>query len=198
MDESNQLARIFNQSYNNSHNTHYKFEARRKSMFSLPSFNIPNFDAYQLAFIEGKLGHPILNDLMVMFGFRNRLIIEVLVPLKEGPNEITNSAWTPDSKFLEHIIYPIENDALTRVVCSKYLLLDFRMIGRIKIENVQEIYKKGRLEWDNYLNDKSLAKSKANLRAEISNLGVPLEHWFKEIWLSYKDEGDGFRCIRIW
>lgn len=201
MNNLNLLSDIFIKQYNLSKGTCYKFECKRKSLFSLPTNKIPDLDFYQLTFIEGNEKHPFLNDLLVMLRLYTRLIIEVLLPAEEAENEILNNVWIPNRKFFEGIIYPLENDALTKVVCSKYLLLDFRIIGRIKIDNVEGIYKRSRLEWDKFLNDEELNKSKLlkdEIQKDLSSVGVPTKHWFKEIWLSYKDEMNKIRCAQIW
>jgi len=201
MNNLNLLSDIFIKQYNLSKGTCYKFEYKRKSLFSLPTNKIPNLDFYQLTFIEGNEKHPFLNDLFVMLRLCNRLIIEVLVPAEEAEDKISNDVWTPVPMFFESIIYPLENDALTKVVCSKYLLIDFRMLGRIKIDNVEGIYERSRLEWDKSLNDKELNKWKLlkdEMQKDMSSVGVPTKHWFKEIWLSYKDEMNKIRCVQIW
>ncbi len=57
------------------------------------------------------------------------------------------------------------------------------------------------MEWDKFLNDEELNKSKLlkdEIQKDISSVGVATKHWFKEIWLSCKDEMDKIRCIQIW
>ncbi len=201
MNNLNLLSDIFIKQYNLSKGTCYKFEYKRKSLFSFPPNKIPNLDFYQLTFIKGNEKHPFLNDLWVMLRLYRRLIIEVLLPAGEAENEISNNVWTPDPRFFEGIIYPLENDALTKVVCSKYLLIDFRMLDRIKIDNIEGIYKRSRLELDKLLNDEKLNEWKLlkdERQKEASYLGIPTKHWFKEIWLSYKDEMNKIRCVQIW
>ena len=192
------LSDIFIKSYNLSKTTQYRFECKRKSLFSLPENKIANLDFYQLAFIEGSTKYPFLNDLLVMFRLRNRLIIEVLVPIEEDNN--SNDIWTPNKKFFESIIYPLENDASNKVVCSKYLLIDFRSLGRIKIDDTEDIYKRSRLEWDEALNNIMQWSDTLKKEAlkELSAIGIPHRHWFQEIWLSYQNEADRTCCVRIW
>lgn len=179
-----ELAQIFIDEYNAKKGWHYKFEYFRRSMFSIQKYKFPAFEIYQMAFIERKNRDRIVADLMVLLRLKKRLIIEVVEPnLRQ--EDVKGTKW---SRLVEDIIDPIERDALREVVCSRYLLIDGRNFDPIKIPD-PEIYRKDRLE-----RDKLVGRHKR----ELSQMGVPVKHWFNEIWLSYHDEKGVVRCLQIW
>ena len=193
----NDLNQLFIKKYNQSNNTHYQFECRRNSLFSMPTNQIPNLDFYQLAYIKGKKINIFVDDLKVLFNRHHRLLVEVLVPIEDQKNNSSDNIWTPDSHFMESIIYPLENDVLRGVMCSKHLLIDFRKIDRILITNIDEIYKNSRLKWDNALKSDFLNEFD-EIRKEVSMLGIPTKNWFEDIWLIFKNEKNKSSCERIW
>lgn len=180
-----EIAQIFLDQYNHIKGTHYKFECLRKSMFSIREYKFPASEIYQMAFTEGKKRNPIVADLMVFLHLQKRLIIEVIEPhVRE--EDVKAIGW---SQLVEAIIDPIEVDALSKVVCSKYLLVDGRGFGCIRISD-PEIYKKHRLQRNETLKDIN--------KRELLQASFPPKHWFREIWLSYHDEKGVVRCLQIW
>lgn len=192
-----ELAQIFIGQYNLTKGRHFEFECLRKSMFGIPKYEFPACEIYQMAFIEGQRHKPLVADLKVLLRLQKRLIIEV-VKRRVG-QETAKGAELSES--LEHIVDPIERDALSEVVCSKYLLIDGRGFERIRIDD-PEIYKKCRLERDRlFERHRQLILRKRDEREfeqDFSQLGIPTKHWFKEIWLSYYDEKGTIRCLQIW
>ena len=198
-----EIAQVFVEQYNLNKGTHYEFECLRKSMFSIPKYEHPSLEIYEMAFIEGKKRSPIVADLMVMTRLQKRLIIEIVKPhLSQETTKDTPTALSRLVEDIGHIVDPIERDALGEVVCSKYLLIDGRGFGRIRIDDL-EIYKKSRLERDKlferFQNRKIYgAKEIKQTFHELSQLGIPTKHWFKEIWFLYQDEKGLVRCLQIW
>jgi len=200
-----EIGEFFIQQYNLKENTRFRFECARKSMFSFPEYRFPRLEIYQIAFIEGKKLSPIIADLMVLLRLQKRLIIEVVEPeVEEDSSEKSNRVQTINPRLLEGIIGPMEVDALNKVACSRYLLINFRNLGLIRIDDVEEIYRRRRLEMDSGLDfepDKSfkvLSEEINKDRKNLESMGVPLKHWFKEIWLLYHDEKGLVRCVQIW
>lgn len=178
-----EIAEVFIKQYNVTKGTHYKFERLRKSIFSIPKYKFQNLEIYQVAFIEGKKHNSIVANLMVLLRLQKRLLAEVVepIPIEEDVKDI-------DWRVVEELIDSVESYALTEVVCSRYLLIDGRSFGRTRISD-PEIYKKNRVE-----RDKLVGRHKR----ELSQVGIPVKHWFKEIWLSYHDEKGVVRCPQIW
>lgn len=186
MDERHEeIAQLFIERYNFVKGTHYTFECLRKSMFSIPEYKFPAFKIYQMAFTEGKKRSPIVTDLMVLLRLQKRLIVEV-IELHGREEDVKEAGW---SRIVEGIIDPIEIDALSRVVCSRYLLIDGRGFRHIRISD-PEIYKKHRLQRNETL--KNIDKR------DLLQASFPPRHWFTEIWLSYHDEEGVVRCLQIW
>ncbi len=127
-----EIAQVFVEQYNLIKGTHYEFECLRKSEFSIPIFKFPDLEIYQMAFIEGKKRNPIIADLMVLLRRQKRLIIEVVKP-RLGEETIEEMPLSTLREIEEGIVTPIEEAALTRVVCSEYLLIDGRDFGRARI-----------------------------------------------------------------
>ena len=191
-----EVAQVFVEQYNLSKGTHYEFECLRKSMFSIPKYQYPAHEIYQMAFIEGKKRSPLVADLMVLFRLQKRLIVEVVKPsMGEATVEdtpLSRLITDIEVRAIEGIVDPIERDALSEVVCSKYLLIDGRGFGCLRINN-PKIYKRSRLE-----RDKLIQRLQKGHERELSQVGIPTKHWFKEIWILYHDEKGIFRCIQIW
>jgi hypothetical protein len=104
----------------------------------------------------------------------------------------------------EGIIDPIERDALGEVVCAPSLIIDGRPFGHIKIGNIKT-YRKNRLERDRMLeehqaiNKRLGIKERKNLiHQEVHQMGIPVGHWFKEIWMVFKDKENRSMCLQIW
>jgi len=180
-----EVAQLFLEQYNHTKGTHYEFEFLRRSMFSIPEYKFPAFKIYRMAFTEGKKRTPIVTDLMVLLRLQKRLIIEV-IELHGREEDVKERGW---SQIVEGIIDPIEIDALSRVVCSRYLLIDGRSFGHIRISD-PEIYKKHRLQRNETLKDVD--------KRDLLQASFPPKHWFREIWLSYHDKKGVVRCLQIW
>lgn len=180
-----EIAQLFLEEYNHAKGTHYEFECLRRSMFSIPEYKFPAFKIYQMAFTEGKKRTPIVTDLMVLLRLQKRLIIEV-IELHGREEDVKEGGW---SRIVEGIIDPVEIDASSRVVCSRYLLIDSRGFGHIGISD-PEIYKKHRLQRNGTVKNVD--------KRDLLQASFPPKHWFREIWLSYHDEKGVVRCLQIW
>jgi hypothetical protein len=180
-----EIAQVFLEQYNHTKGTQYEFEYLRRSMFSIPEYRFPAFKIYRMAFTEGKKRTPIVTDLMVLLRLQKRLIVEVM-ELHGREEDVKKRGW---SRIVEEIIDPIEVDALSRVVCSRYFLIDGRGFGHITISD-PEIYKKHRLQRNETLKNVD--------KRDLLRASLPPEHWFREIWLSYHDERGVIRCLQIW
>ncbi len=186
--EYKEIARFFVEQYNLVNGTHYEFECLRKSMFSNPKYRVPGFEIHQIAFIEGKKRSPLINNLMVMTRLQRRLITEVVKP-RIRQKVVKNRTL---SRLIEDIVNAIERDALNGASCSKYLLIDGRGFGKVRIGN-PEIYKKPRLQ-----RERLLQEFQARGERERSQASIPAKRWFKEIWFSCHDEGGTVRCLQMW
>lgn len=198
--EKHQIAQVFIDQYNHARGTRYEFECFRRSMFSTPKYKYPAFEIYQMAFTEGKKRSTALNELLVLFRIQKRLIVEVVEP-NTRPEDIKGVDWT---QLVEGIIDPIERDALGEVVCAQSLIIDGSPFGGIKIGDTQT-YKKNRLERDRMLEEHQainkrlgIKKGKDPIDQELHQLGIPIGHWFKEIWMVLKDKENRPMCLQIW
>ena len=186
MDEGHEeITQLFLEEYNHTKGTHYEFEFLRRSMFSISEYKFPPFKIYRMAFTEGKKRTPIVTDLMVLLRLQKRLIIEV-IELHGREEDVKEGGW---SRIVEGIIDPVEIDALSRVACSRYLLLDSRSFGHIGISD-PEIYKKHWLQRNGTVKNVD--------KRDLLQASFPPKHWFREIWLSYHDERGVVRCLQIW
>jgi len=43
-----------------------------------------------------------------------------------------------------------------------------------------------------------LKKGKDPIYQELHQLGIPVGHWFKEIWMVFKDKENRAMCLQIW
>ncbi|MBW2630699.1 MAG: hypothetical protein JRC90_02860 [Deltaproteobacteria bacterium] len=198
--EKHQIAQLLIDQYNHDRGTRYEFECFRKSMFGTPKYKYPAFEIYQMAFIEGKKRSTVLNELLVLFRIQKRLIVEVVEP-NTKLEDIKGVDWT---QLIEGIIDPIERDALGEVVCAQSLIIDGRSFEGIKIGDTQT-YRKNRIERDRMFEKHQavnkrlgIKKEKEPIDQELHQLGIPIGHWFKEIWIVLKDKGNRPMCLQIW
>jgi hypothetical protein len=131
--DQERIAGLFIEQYNLLNETQYRFETFRKSMFSLPQYQYPAFEIYQITFIQGKTRSPLATDLSVLFRLRRRLIIEVVEP-NISRDYAPSTHW---SRLVEEIIYPIEKDALDEVVCARVLLIDGSGFGLLSTPELE-------------------------------------------------------------
>jgi hypothetical protein len=186
MDEGHEeIAQVFLEEYNHTKGRHYEFECLRRSMFSIPDYKLPPSKIYQMAFTEGKKRTHIVTDLMVLLRLQKRLIIEV-IELHGREGDVKEGGWP---RMVEGIIDPIEIDASSRVACSRYLLIDGRGLGHIRISDPGS-YKKQRIQRNETLKNVD--------KRDLLQASFPPKHWFREIWLSYHDEEGVARCLQIW
>ena len=169
-----EVAQVFIKQYNLKKNTRYRFECFRGSLFSKK--DVAGSEFYQIAFVEGIKHHPITADLMVLFHFQKRFIVEVVRPNIER-NIKTDEDW---GRRMRAIVYGLESLALLEIVCSRYLLIDGRHFTYTK-EYDRERYKEERLIDDNY-------------RPQWA----PPKHWFKEVWFLYYNKVGTLECFQIW
>lgn len=199
--EQNQLPRFFIDQYNIDRGTEYKFHRFRKSTFNSPKYQYPAFEIYQLLFIEGKNRALMMADLLAALNVISRLLTEVVRP-KTRPENVSRFDW---AQLAENVIDPIERDALNGIACAQTLIIDGRPFGPIKIENVKA-YKNKRVERDKMLEadhaiNKKLGLKKHNKRIyqELNQVGIPVGHWFKEIWMIFQSKKKGKpMCLQIW
>ena len=198
--EKHQMAQLFIDQYNHDRGTRYEFECFRISMFSTPKYKYPGFEIYQMAFTEGKKRSTALNELLVLFRIQKRLILEV-VELNTRQEDIKGVDWT---RLIGEIIDPIERDALGEVVCAQSLIIDGRPFEGIKIGDTQT-YRKNRLERDRMFEEHQtinkrlgIKKEKDPIDQELHQLGIPIGHWFQEIWMVLKDKENRPMCLQIW
>ncbi len=182
------VAEVFVKQYNLAKGTRYEFEGRRKSMFSVSQNRFPVFEFYQMAFIEGQKRNPIITDLMVRTHLQKRLTVEVVEP------EIRREAVAGRvlSKLIEDIVNSIEREVLNGVACSKYLLIDGRGFGNMRICD-PEIYKKPRLQREKLLQELQKGDGRKSSKA-----GNPTKRWFEGIWFLCHDEKGTARCLQMW
>ena len=198
--EKHQIAQLFIDQYNHARGTRYEFECFRRSMFSTPKYKYPAFEIYQMAFTEGKKRSAAVKQLLALFRIQKHLIVEVVEP-KTRAEDLKGVDW---AQLAESIIDPIERDALGEVVCAQSIIIDGRPFGRIKIGDTQT-YRKNRLERDRMLEEHQainkrlgIKKGKDPIDQELHQLGIPIGHWFKEIWMVLKDKENRPMCLQIW
>lgn len=203
-DAIDKLAQTFIEQYNQQNKSNYKFETLRNSMFSLPKYRYPAFKIYQISFLEGKASNRLITDLLVLLRLKKRLIIEVAEPNIES-GTMNNIMLSELINMIENTVDPIEKDALDEVICSRYLLIDLRKGGRSSLLPQKDFYKTKRLERDKlFENHKQLNKrlgisdQRDSTNQEPLMAGFPLDHWFKEIWLSFFDESNVIKYLQIW
>ena len=131
---------------------------------------------------------------------QKRLIVEVVEPNTRS-EDIKGVDWT---RLIEGITDPIERDALGEVVCAQSLIIDGRPFEGIKIGDTQT-YRKNRLERDRMFEEHQavnkrlgIKKGKDPIDQELHQLGIPIGHWFKEIWMVFKDKENRPMCLQIW
>ena len=198
------MAQAFIERYNQQENSRYRFETLRNSMFSLPKYKYPAFEIYQISFLERKALNRLVTDLLVLLRLQKRLIIEVVEPNMES-DSFKNIMLSELINMIENIIDPIERDALDKVVCARYLLIDLRNGGCLSLSPRKDFYKIKRLERDRlFENHKQLNRrlgishKEDSINQELLMAGFPLNHWFEEIWLSYFDESNAIKYMQIW
>lgn len=198
--EQHQIARLFIDQYNHIKGTRYQFECFRRSMFSTPKYKYPAFEIYQIAFTEWKKRSSAVNKLLTLFRIQKRLIVEAVEP-NTRPDDVRGVDW---AQLVEGIIDPIERDALGKVVSAQYLIIDGSPFGRLKIDDTQ-IYRRKRLERDRMLEEHQATNKKLGIKKrkdpiyqELHQLGIPVGHWFKEIWIVLKDKENRPMCLQIW
>ena len=196
-----EVAQVFIEQYNLTKGTHYRFKCLRTSIFSSPMHQYPALEIYQMVFTEGEKEDAIVVDSMVMLDLENRLLIDVIEPHlpKEG-------AKVSVERCIAKIVDPMERDCVVfgEAVCSNHLLIDGRGFGRIRTLD-PAFYKEFRLLKDSMFEQHErlnkvlgIRKEDDNVYRELSRLGISTEHWFKEIWLAYRDEWGKISCLQIW